>query len=343
MDSKSESHTRFRFRYLWIRIRFRLKSTRFRLQIRFHYTWFRIRNQIRIRIQIRPLIPTPDSESPQVWRMSHTCQHSVIRTETLSFSHRWKPPSRRRKSQSFEDNLQINKMRILLVGSNQRWKLKGIFHSHFGILFLLWCTADMVGDIRGYSENAWLDILVSCARILNLAFTPVSLSDRGDANWRAGRFWDRICIFTKEDADSEEAALIFDNGRTISHDVMRMARYAVQTLHKRRVAALMRCRLPRRTRTEIVSAVMEIYLPDATQQPASERPFSVGNYFGKEHCFELSLDTIQYKKNHLMCRTLVLHNPSCSLNAHNGYFDGITSIVLYIYRSSATLTHVQWC
>ena len=63
MDSKSESHTRFRFRYLWIR--FRLKSTRFRLQIRFHYTWFRIRNQIRI--QIRPLIPTPDSESPQVW------------------------------------------------------------------------------------------------------------------------------------------------------------------------------------------------------------------------------------------------------------------------------------
>ena len=67
MDSKSESHTRFRFRYLWIRIGFRLKSTRFRLQIRFHYTWFRIRNQIRIRIQIRPLIPTPDSESPQVW------------------------------------------------------------------------------------------------------------------------------------------------------------------------------------------------------------------------------------------------------------------------------------
>ncbi len=109
-------------------------------------------------------------------------------------------------------------MRILLVikGENSRE-----FSRHFGVLFLLWCTADMVGDIRGYSENAWLDILVSCAHILNLVFTPVILSDHGDANRRAGRFWNRC--FTKEDADSEEAALIFDNGRTRSHELMRMA------------------------------------------------------------------------------------------------------------------------
>ena len=70
--SKSESHTRFRFRYLWIRIRFRLKSTRFRLQIRFHYTWIRIRNQIRIQI------PTPDSESPQVWFYSEGSNILII-------------------------------------------------------------------------------------------------------------------------------------------------------------------------------------------------------------------------------------------------------------------------
>ena len=65
------------------------------------------------------------------WRV-HTCQPSVIRTETPSFWHRWKPPSRRRKppsrrrkSPSFDCHLDINN--IAYNYGHQEWKLKGIF------------------------------------------------------------------------------------------------------------------------------------------------------------------------------------------------------------------------
>ena len=37
----------------------------------------------------------------------HTCQPSVIGTESPSFWHRWKPPSRRRKSPSFDGHFEI--------------------------------------------------------------------------------------------------------------------------------------------------------------------------------------------------------------------------------------------
>ena len=105
----------------------------------------------------------------------------------------------------------------------------------------------------------------------------------------------------------------------------------------------MRCRLPCRTRTEIVSAVMNISLLMPHTNAASERPFSTGNDIGKEHCFELELDTLQVlasiKKNHLMCRTLVLLNPSCSLNAHNEHFDGITSVLAPLYLQVFSNSH----
>ena len=46
------------------------------------------------------------------------------------------------------------------------------------------------------------------------------------------------------------------------------------------------------TRTEIVSAVMKIFIPMPYSSAASERTFSNWHKSGKEHCSELALDTI---------------------------------------------------
>ena len=65
---------------------------------------------------------------------THTCQPSVIRTESPSFCHGLKPPSRRRKSPSFDDHFEIKKKlrTYLVIKSENSW----YFLRHFDILFL---------------------------------------------------------------------------------------------------------------------------------------------------------------------------------------------------------------
>ena len=60
----------------------------------------------------------------------HTCQPSVIRTESPSFWHGWKPPSRRRKSPSFDNHFEVKKNCVhigLPLFGNQERKLMVIF------------------------------------------------------------------------------------------------------------------------------------------------------------------------------------------------------------------------
>ena len=185
-------------------------------------------------------------------------------------------------------------MRILLVikGENSREFSRHFVSSLMHSGLVTHSRYNHVYRIRGYSENAWLDILVSCAHILNLVFTLASLSDHGDANWKVGRFWDRC--FTKQDADSEEAALIFDNGRTRSHEVMRMAVMPSRLCIREgwRHWCVVGCRAglaPKSCRRWWRSISL---MPPSNA--ASERPFSMGNDIGKEHCFELARDTIQF-------------------------------------------------
>ena len=72
---------------------------------------------------------------------THTCQPSVIRKESPSFWHRRKPPSRRRKSPSFDGHLDINKLRLFLVIKSENSRE---YSRHVVILFLCWTHSDLL-------------------------------------------------------------------------------------------------------------------------------------------------------------------------------------------------------
>ena len=82
--------------------------------------------------------PTSHQERTPSKVCLHTCQPSVIRTESPSFWHRW---SRRRKSPSFDGHLDINKLRLFLVIKSENSRE---YSHHFVILFLCWTHTDLL-------------------------------------------------------------------------------------------------------------------------------------------------------------------------------------------------------